>query len=361
MDSRERLRRAYAHEEMDRPGVYSRTGFPSDDPTYDRLKAYLAEHSDLKVPWRGRAFETPYATHTHQEPHSADWVRVVTTLETPAGPLTSTRLESLRGKPGLHETFFIKTREDALAYLSLPLPALRGDVASFGETDRRIGDRGIVDVALGYNPAGHVAELCGSETFALLSVTDRDVLHALCERQMRLILATVRWLLERGVGPFFSILGQEYLVPPLHGPKDFDDFNVRYDRPILDVIHDAGGYVHIHCHGRIAKVLPGFLALGADVLHPFEGPPMGDITPAEAQRVVGGRLCLEGNIQINRMYEATPEEVRAETEALIADVYDRGTPLIVSPTASPYIRGSGETCFPQYRAMVDAVLAHRST
>ena len=157
MDSRERLRRAYAHEEMDRPGVYSRTGFPTDDPTYDRLKAYLAEHSDLKVPWRGRAFETPYTTHTHREPHSADWVRVVTTLETPAGPLTSTRLESLRGKPGLHETFFIKTREDALAYLSLPLPALRGDVASFGETDRRIGDRGIVDVALGYNPAGHVA------------------------------------------------------------------------------------------------------------------------------------------------------------------------------------------------------------
>ncbi len=36
------------------------------------------------------------------------------------------------------------------------------------------------------------------------------------------------------------MLGEEYLVPPLHGPEDFDDFNVRYDAPISARIHDAG-------------------------------------------------------------------------------------------------------------------------
>lgn len=65
---------------------------------------------------------------------------------------------------------------------------------------------------------------------------------------------------------------------------------------------------------------------------------------------------MEGNIQINRLYEATPEEIREETEALIRDVFERGSNLIVCPTASPYIRGRGRESFPQYKAMIDAVI-----
>ena len=70
MTSRERLRRCYCHEELDRPGVYSRTGFPKNDPSYDRLKAYLQQHADLKQTWRGRAFESPDPVTTRIEPHS---------------------------------------------------------------------------------------------------------------------------------------------------------------------------------------------------------------------------------------------------------------------------------------------------
>jgi len=92
------------------------------------------------------------------------------------------------------------------------------------------------------------------------------------------------------------------------------------------------------------------------VLHPFEAPPMGDVTPAEAKDAVRGRICLEGNIQIADMYEQTPDEIHSQVEALIADCFDDGRGLIVSPTASPWIRGAGEDCFPQYCAMVEAVL-----
>ena len=67
-------------------------------------------------------------------------------------------------------------------------------------------------------------------------------------------------------------------------------------------------------------------------------------------------MCLEGNIQIQRMYEAAPEAVREETEHLIADVWDDRKGRIVSPTASPYIRGQGESCLPQYQAMIEIVL-----
>lgn len=352
---KERLRRCFFHEETDRPGVFSRAGFPRSDPTYKELIAYIAEHTELKPNWW--AGLNPHTdTESRTEPHTEDFDRRITVLHTPAGDLTNSYIVSRRGLPGMEESYFLKTPEDVETYLSLPEPAIDVDVDSFREAEKAVGDAGIVDVNLGANPGGFTAELFGSETFALMSVTHRDLIHTLCERRMNSMLKKVKRLVELGVGPYFSMLGEEFIVPPLHGPKDFDDFNVRYNKPIIDEIHNAGGRIHIHCHGSISVVFQGFLDMGVDVLHPFEPPPLGNITAAEAKSLARGKMCLEGNIQINRMYEASADELRAETEALIRDCWDDRRGLIVSPTASPYIRGLGEECFPQYKAMIDTVL-----
>lgn len=355
MSRAERLRRCYFHEEMDRPAVYSRAGFPEYDPTYDDLKALLQKHTEIKRSWYGRAFESAPAAETRLEPHSEEFDREITILHTPRGDLRAARLVSRKGEPGLSETCFLGSREDAETFLSLPMPEIQGDVSSFAEQVGEIGQDGIVEVALGMNPAGQVVELFGSEAFARMSIDERDILHALCERQMRVLLDTVKFLLAHGTGPFFSMLGQEYITPPLQGPGDFNEFNVKYDKPILDLIHEAGARVHIHSHGKIGAVFQGFLDMGADVLHPFEAPPLGDITAREAKAMARGRLTLEGNLQITHMYEHSADQVREETLALIRDCFDDSRGLIVSPTASPYIRGAGRLCLEQYRAMIEAV------
>ena len=360
MTRRERLDRCYRNQELDRPGVYSRTGFPGNDPTYDRLRAYLSEHTELKGSWSGVGVRNAPPVEHRTEPYSEDFTRRVTVVHTPAGDLQSTRLESTKGQPGLHETFLLKTREDAQRYLSLPVPEFGGDASGFFKAQQEFGERGIVDTGLGFNAAGLVAELFGSMNFALMSVTERDVLHSLCERRNAALTRQIKFLLDAGVGPYFSMAGQEYIVPPLHGPKDFYDFNVRYDKPVIDLLHDAGGLIHIHCHGSLKAVFQGFVDMGTDALHPFEAPPMGDITPAEAKKRACGKMCLEGNIQIADMYESTPKQVKAQTEGLIETAFDDRRGLIVSPTASPYIRGAGEKCFPQYRAMIDTVLAWKA-
>ena len=361
MTRRERLKHCYFGEEIDRPAVYSRTGYPSDDSSYDRLKAYLEEYSDLKVSWWGGQFESTYPVETLVESYSEDFQRRIEILHSPQGDLRRSFLVGLKGQPGLQETFFVNTAEDAAKYLSLPLPQIEGgDVSSFFALDADMGDKGITEIGLGLNPGGFVAELCGSENFALMSIKDREILHQLCARQMALQVQRVKFLLGVGVGPFFSMLGEEYIVPPLHGPKDFHDFNVKYDKPIIDLLHEAGGRVHIHSHGSIKRVFHGFVDMGTDVLHPFEPPPQGDISAREAKEFARGKMCLEGNIQIHRMYSATPEDIRRETEQLIAAAFDDGKGLIVCPTASPYVRGKGEICFPQYQAMVETVLGFRT-
>ena len=356
MTRRERLQRCYSHQETDRPGVYSRTGFPKDDPSYDRLRAYLAAHTELKHTWSGSAFESADPVETSIEPYTEDFQRRRETLHTPKGDLHRSFLVSLKGQPGLHETFFVNTGEDAERYLSLPLPELAGDTTSFFDAVSAMGEAGIVDVFLGFNPGGFVAELCGSENFAIMSVTDRDVLHRLCERQMNIVIQRLKFLLGKKLGPYFALGGEEYIVPPLHGLEDFRAFNLRYDKPIIDLIHDAGGRIHVHSHGSIRKVFVGFMEMEVDVLHPFEGPPQGDILPGEAKAMSRGRMCLEGNIQIGSMYAESPKAIRRQTEQLVAEVFSDRRGLIVSPTASPYIRGEGEACFPQYKAMVDTVL-----
>lgn len=355
MTRRERLIRCYSNKELDRPAVYSRTGFPANDRSYDKLKAYLRANTELKLSWSGLN-EKPYHTESHKESHSEDFERHVTILHTPKGDLQCSSLVSLKGQPGLAETYLLETREDAEKYLSLPLPDFYGDVSSFFKAREQIGDNGIVDVSLGINPGGFVATLFGTNNFAIMSVMDREIIHELCQRQMNIIIKRLKILLDKGVGTFFSMAGEEYIVPPLHSPDDFYDFNVRYDKPIIDLIHDSGGYIHIHCHGSVKKVFHNFVDMGVNVLHPFEAPPMGDITPSEAKKLARDKMCLEGNIQINRMYEASPEEINNETKLLIQTVFGDHKGLIVCPTASPYIRGKGEECFPQYKAMIDTVI-----
>ena len=355
MTSRERLRRCFFHEPLDRPGVFCRTGFPADDPSYEPLRRLLAQRSELKRPWSATSLVEPLPVESHTRPHSPDFDLLIDTLKTPGADLVRHRMVSRTGQPGMTVKPYLSSRGDARAYLSLPVPRVGGTADRFFDLDREVGDRGTVDVSVGFNPAGHAAELLGSENFAFLSVTDRDVLHAVCQRHRDITLALVDHLIEQGVGPYFSTLGQEYVAPPMHGPEDFFDFNVRYDQPIIERIHEAGGRVHVHCHGSIRTVFDGFLQMGADVLHPFEAPPMGDITPAKAKALARGRICLEGNIQIADMYEKSPGEIAEQTRALIDTCFDDQRGLIVCPSASPWIPGAGARCLEQFRAMIQTV------
>ena len=98
--------------------------------------------------------------------------------------------------------------------------------------------------------------------------------------------------------------------------------------------------------------------MGADVLHPVEAPPMGDLTAAEAKSMARGKVCLEGNIQISDMYEQTPDQIADQTRALIKDAFDDRRVDSVS-SASPYIE-TAEPCLLQFKAMIDVVLNFNS-
>ena len=326
------------------------------DESYASLRELVARTCDLKWSWSSGQLLPPRTTRSRAEPYDGDFDRVVTVLETPRGELTHERLVGRRGQPGMTRKHWLAGRDDAHKYLSLPLREPQGDAESFFALTREVGERGIVEVGLpSMNPAGTVAELFGSERFALLSIEDRGLLLELCERETQGLVRVVEWLLARGVGPYFASLGQEYVAPPLHGPGDFWELNVRFDRRVYGRIREAGGIVHVHCHGGLAGLLEGFVEMGASVLHPVEAPPMGNVTAGEAKAVLAGRVCIEGNIQIGDLLALEPAAIERQVVELIRDA-GQGGGLIVCPTASPYQPVCPERTRLNYERMIQTVL-----
>jgi hypothetical protein len=97
--------------------------------------------------------------------------------------------------------------------------------------------------------------------------------------------------------------------------------------------------------------MDGFLEMDINCLHPIEGPPMGNVTLAEAKAHMGRKICLEGNIQIGDIYSCQPKEIeQAVIEAIRAAGKEGG--FILCPTASPYTPTLPKPVLDNYLTMI---------
>ena len=171
----------------------------------------------------------------------------------------------------------------------------------------------------------------GSEQFAIWSIDRRDFIHEMLAEMLRRQMAYLRGVLAQGVKAVFNYVGPELCIPPLQSVRDFHEFVVDYDRQFIELIHDSGGWVWCHSHGDMGPVLDGFIEMGVDVLNPCEPPPMGSLTLARMREKVGGRICLEGNIEKHDLYTDTPEGIREKVRDAIHGAARDGA-FILCPT-----------------------------
>jgi len=280
-------------------------------------------------------------------------------VDTPTGMLREVYAVDTANPLPMPIEHFIKTPADVDGFLALSYEPIRPDIEPLLELDRRIDDRGVVWIGLGSDPIGEVHQLLGSERMAMWAYEHRDLIHRLLAEMLRRKLAALGAFaaadLAAKMPVVFMHVGAEAAVPPLHGPDDFRDFVARYDAPLHDAIHAMGGYVRVHCHGSVGKVLGDFAAMGADMLHPVEAPPMGDVTLTEAKGLVDGRVTLEGNIQIANVME---DDADAFAE-LVATTIAEGKPggrFCLCPTASPYQVELSERTVRNYLTLIDMAL-----
>lgn len=305
MTRRQRLCEIYRGQVPDRPAVRLLRAQPGQvlpHPAYGPVLHAALDHTDVVADYVP-TFNLYCGAHSGDRFHdervvagSAEWEDVVTRVRTPRGMLCGIYRASTKRKPGYQIEYLLKEPRDIETLLGLPYSPFPFQTDAYRQMDGRVGDAGITLFNLDHAMYG-LQRLIGSENFALWSLECAGLMLEAIHTFARRVREHVEAVLATGLRPVFGWVGPELCIPPLMSPDAFETMVYQVDKPLIDLIHDAGCPVWVHSHGKMRPVLERFVDMGVDVLHPVEPPPMGDITLDEAFRVVGNRMGLEGNIQ----------------------------------------------------------------
>lgn len=235
------------------------------------------------------------------------WIDRYEYIKLPDRTLRSIKRYSSIGEPGYTMEYMLKSSSDIKALLKLPYENYSIDLGTYQAKLNKVGNRGIVYYSLDHGAYALIRNM-GSELFGLMTIDDRDLLKEAILIFRNRILEQTKAVLSMGAIPFFGWVGPELCIPPLAGMNDFKDFVFDMDKEICDTIHNGGGYVWLHCHGSVKKLLKPFVDMGVDVLNPIEPPPQGNVTLTEAIEIVGDKMGLEGNIEISSLLLSQSEE-----------------------------------------------------
>ena len=331
--------------------------FPKDRPGWAPLYEWIERYElDLLRDWSATVEEwgqPTVARRSERRPsdHPDLWERV-DTVETPAGPLTRIDYEFKDGRPGYHKQHLIEGVADARTWLSIPFRAPAFRVDSYFDLERRTGDRALLAVGIDH-ALYSVQRMLGSEMFGYWLMDERPLLREMVEHEFRQIEAEVKRYLAFGAGDCFAYVGPELCIPPLASPRDFREFVFYYDQRLIDLIHDAGKLVWVHCHGDMDPVLEAFIEMGVDCLNPIEPPPVGRLTLAEAKARVAGRMALEGGVENGDFDRLGPRQMERVVEQIVAQGKPGGG-FILCPTSDPNTwTGLGRRHLDNFRAFVE--------
>jgi len=340
MTSRERLKRAFKCQETDRMPVrlwgvdpFTRREDATWQPLYDLCEQWGLDYirnGPVKMNYEGEA--VPSHSETRDGPRP-DIIETETVIETPAGPLTALFHRNRDGSPGYTAKHYLETVEDARRWLSIPVRKGTLDPEPFREFAARSGDGGLQMIGIG-EAMYSIQALMGSEVFGFWLIEERDLLHEMVDRAYAGIEEIVKQALAADLGDAFGWVGPELCIPPLASPAHFREYCFDYDKRLIDMMHEAGKLVWVHCHGDMNPVLEGFIEMGVDCLNPIEPPPIGKLTLAEAKQRCGGRMCLDGGIQNGDFQLLTPAQMVRRVEEVVA----QGKPgygFILCPTSDP--------------------------
>jgi uroporphyrinogen decarboxylase len=117
---------------------------------------------------------------------------------------------------------------------------------------------------------------------------------------------------------------------PMFSPAFFHDIVMPRFRKIAENVTKP--WVH-HSDGNVMPILDDLLSLGICGLHPNE---KGAMDIRQMKREYGETLCLLGNVDLNLLMLATPEEVEEEVRGLIQDVAPGGGYIVTSGNSLTY-------------------------
>jgi len=257
----------------------------------------------------------------------------ITRIETPEGPLEMRQVQTPEAT--WTAEYMGKDERDVKRLFSIPYEPPSFDTKVYDGWRERVGNEGLV--ALGIcSPFRLCLGFFGSEGLYLRLADEPGAIERLVAIMCERTEVYVRAACEKGIRHFW-MGGSEHCGPGVVSPRYFRRMVTPFDKRIVDIIHEYGGTVNQHMHGKMRAVLDEIVEIGCDVISPIETGLRGDVTLAEVKARIGDRICLKGNLDdMAFIAQASPEEISEAAEDAIAQAAEGGGYMLSGTDAGVY-------------------------
>jgi len=346
MNSKERVKRAFAHQEPDRVPLFELT---IDNPTARRVlgrdnlcgfggMARGVKQNEALVDGRIAAY--------HQQ-RVADEIELWQTLDldvyanaypVPQNPIAPQPLDAHTWRftnpaTGLwvitqyspasdaYDQIDSAIRQEGLDALRRETEALEAAPPSLDDWDftpvetfvRELGRErfvmGVADVEIG-------STWDWAEHFLMGLILEPQLIHRYLDARLRITLMLLEKTLQLGVDGVHGGYDWASAKGPMFSPKHFNTFVFPRLKQITDLCHRYGVPYVKHTDGNVNKLLDGMIAAGVDGFQAIE--PRAGMDIAHLKQAYGDRLTLIGNVDCATVLVDGPlEAVRAQTRQVI--------------------------------------------
>lgn len=150
--------------------------------------------------------------------------------------------------------------------------------------------------------------------------------------------------------PAELVIAQEDASTTLYGPSTFETYGLPVLRTYAQIAHRHGKRFAIHACGHLKGLLPLLRETGADAIEALTPLPTGDVTVAEAQEVLGERVCIIGGLVPTVLAHSPPDALRRHVVALLREVAGGGNFVLGTGDATP-----ADTPLENLKAVTEAV------
>jgi uroporphyrinogen decarboxylase len=143
---------------------------------------------------------------------------------------------------------------------------------------------------------------------------------------------------------------------PLLSPAQFERFILPHLARLINLGHNYGLKVMLHCCGGIEPLMQAMIRAGLDALHAVQ-PSCTGMDLATLKREYGGAMVFNGGIDSHHvLIKGTPETVRRQTREVL-DILAPGGGYIAGASHDSILE---ETPVENVLAMFDTVMAYRT-
>jgi len=207
--------------------------------------------------------------------------------------------------------FPFKTPEDVEKFLSLPYSPLdiQDVVEVYFQKEKELNEEGLVVLPFN-NPICFAARWFSPEDFCLQWIENPSLIIELTQIMAERTEELLKRTLAEGAKAY-RMIGGEFVTTQL-GPKAVPPLLLKFDTPLIELIHQQRGVVFYHNHGPMLPFLEDICQMKPDVLDPLEAPPWGDADLSKVKEIIKGRITILGNLDDMEVL-SKKEEVEVES------------------------------------------------